>query len=309
MNCPRCANPVDNGAAFCGNCGQPLAPPTQPAAAPMQPTNPAAPPQFVPAPNVAIPGPQTQPVPTYAATNAVQQAHDTKSLLSVIFGAIAIPGALIPFIGLVLGVVGLVLGTLSRRASKKTLSTVGIVLSIVAILLSLGSWAYFISKQKDTKSKNNASGESSETVATELIQTPCYSITFAQTMNTDTNPNDNCDVRAYDKGSMEDSSDVYKVYGNQVASVTEANFYGVAKTALEKDVAATLPGFSIKSQNAGRFAGSPAYFVYTTDGKVAVVEAAVFKKVDAGYNVFSLVHAVPGTTTDLKSLEAQWQWK
>jgi hypothetical protein len=316
VNCPRCSNPVENGAAFCGNCGQALLtqqPPAGPQLVPGTPNPPAAPnapQQFVPAPNLAVPGPQTQTaVPSYAVATPAQQAQDTKSLLSVIFGVLGLPFSIIPFIGLIMGVAGLVLGTLSRRSLKKTMSTIGIILSVLAIIASLGMWAYNISKQKSATDRNSSSAENSEATATSILNTPCYSITFARTMNTDTNKNDDCDIRAYESDSMDTSNDVYKVYGNQVGSIDESNFYGAAKTALEKDVSATLPGFSIKAQNAGRFAGSPAYFVYATDGKVAIAEAAVYKKVSAGYNVFSLVHAIPGTSTDLKTLEAQWQWK
>jgi hypothetical protein len=130
-------------------------------------------------------------------------------------------------------------------------------------------------------------------------------------MNTDHDQKDSCDIRAYEGSDILSSNDVYKVYGNQVDNLNEAVFNDVAKKALEKDISSTLPGFVITSEGPTRFAQSPAYIVhaYNQQSNIAVVEGAVFHKVSAGYNIFSLVHAVKGSDTDLKTMEAQWQWK
>lgn len=302
MNCPQCNKTVEQGAVFCGNCGQSLT------SAPIAPT-------YVPAPNVQplsqqVPPPGFQPaVPGYAAATPLQQKQETKALLSVIFGSVAIPFCLIPIIGLVIGIAGAVLGTLSRGSAKKTLSTIGLIISCIAILAALGMWAYNLNQKNTEKKRNKSTGESTAIVSTSIIRTPCYSISFTKTMNTDNDKNDSCDVRAYEGPTIEQSNVIYKVYGNQVNNITNENFHNIAKTALEKDISATLPGFTIDSERTAEFAGSPAYIVNATNGEIAVVEAAIFRKVGAGYNLFSVVHATKGKTTDLKALEAQWQWK
>jgi hypothetical protein len=292
MNCPRCHQPTETGAVFCGNCGFQLA---------------GTPPQ---APQ------QSQPfatsVPAYATAPAsLPHTGDTKALISLIAGIFGIGGAIIPIVGLVLGITGLVLGTLSRASHKKTLSMLGIIFSIIAILLSIAAWAYTIQHQKAEESRNKPSGSNSAAEASATISTPCYSVSFIQKMNTDHDQKDSCDVRAYEGTDIIASNDVYKVYGNEVAAINDANFNDVAKKAIEKDVSNTLSGFEIVSEGPSQFAGSPAYIAHAVNKKenIAVVEAAVLHKVDAGYNIFSLVHATKGSDTDLRVLETQWQWK
>jgi hypothetical protein len=250
--------------------------------------------------------------PAYAmAPASLPHSGDTKAVISLVLGIFGIVGAIIPIAGLVLGISGLVLGTLSRASHKKTISMLGIIFSVIAILLSIASWAYAIEHQKTEDSRNKPSGSNSAAQATATISTPCYTVSFIQEMNTDHDQKDSCDVRAYEGADIIASNDVYKVYGNEVASITDANFNDVAKKAIEKDVSNTLVGFEIVSEGPSQFAGSPAYVTHAVNKKenIAVVEAAVFHNVDAGYNIFSLVHATKGSDTDLKALEAQWQWK
>ncbi len=90
-----------------------------------------------------------------------------------------------------------------------------------------------------------------------------------------------------------------------------------AKTAIEKDVATNLPGFTINNESVGEFAGAPGYFVNASDQSkgVAYMEAAVLHSSSATGggaardNVFVFVHAVTGSHTDLTKLETAWRWK
>jgi hypothetical protein len=324
MNCPRCNESVESGAAFCGNCGQALGfqqplPPQPPTPQTNQPVAQFQPPAHAGQVfNNAAPNPQAAAsnfvpagAPAYALSAPAQHSGETKALLSLILGIIGLLLCIIPIAGLALAITGLILGTLTRHSHKKTLSTLGLIFSSLAILASLGFWTYAILNSKNNAAKNNVSGNNTAAVATASIKTPCYNIDFVHEMNTDSDKSDSCDVRVYEGATIEQSNDVYKVYGNEVSNITEATFYNSAKAAIEKDVSSTLPGFTIATERVGTFAGSPAYIVNVSQNQtqIAVVEAAVLHKVGAGYNVFSVVHATKGQTTDLKALETQWQWK
>ena len=104
MICSKCDQEVEDGAAFCGNCGQQIAAKATPSVA-------------------------NKVTPEYAVAKPVQHSGEIKSTLSVVFGVIGIPGSLIPAVGFGLGVIGLVLGTLSRRSHHKIASTIGIIAS------------------------------------------------------------------------------------------------------------------------------------------------------------------------------------
>ncbi len=244
-------------------------------------------------------------MPAYAHTTPAQHAGETKALLSVIFGVLGIIGGLfIAILGLGLGITGIVMGTLSRH-SKRTLSTVGIIVSCLAVLVGLAVWAYVMVHDPKTAS-HELPGTS---VATTTLSTPCYSTGFADKLNV-SNAQDSCDMAAFNGDSMDTSSELYKVYANKTGLTSEAGFTAMAKAAIEKDVQTTLPGFTIDSEAAGRFSGSTAYIVEASSASknITVIEAAVYHPVSTGDNVFILVHATSGSTTNLDNLESQWQW-
>jgi hypothetical protein len=118
-------------------------------------------------------------------------------------------------------------------------------------------------------------------------------------------------MSAFNSSAPDNSTDAYKVYASQSPQTNAANFTGLIKPAIEKDVADDLPGFAISSERVAQFAGSPAYIVTTFDKAtdVSVVEAGVLHQAGNGENVFILVHAANGHNADLSILEAQWQWK
>ncbi len=92
---------------------------------------------YVPVQN---PGYGQQQAPYYAAPYPV--ASEPGSALAIagfILGIISIFTSWFPFFGLVMPIVGVILSLLGRRAvSKRLLATIGLILSIVALVISLG---------------------------------------------------------------------------------------------------------------------------------------------------------------------------
>jgi hypothetical protein len=176
MNCSNCGQPLEAGAQFCGSCGtavaQPAAPvPTQtyaqpvatPAAAPtpdplafapapapvpapeplaapaapapMPAPAPAPMPAMAPAPVVAMPAPMPAPHPVAASAGT-----NTKAVLALVFGVVALPASLIPLIGIPLGIAALVLGIVSRKPHPSGMGLAGMILGPIAIVISIIIW-------------------------------------------------------------------------------------------------------------------------------------------------------------------------
>jgi hypothetical protein len=284
MNCPNCQEPVEDGAAFCGSCGQPLAGRHDMTAA----------------------------VPGYALAVPSRHAGETKALLSFLFGTIGIIGSVfIALFGLVLGVAGLIMGTLSRASPKHVLSTLGLIASSLSILAGLAVWVY--AANHDSKlDRGPASATQTPAVTTTAsgLATPCYSFNFVDSLQISNNKV-NCDMQAFNGRTFAASSDVYKIYASRSRATTVSGFNALAKKALETDVKTNLKGFTLAREQVTTFAGSPAYVVNAVDDvhHIAVIEAAVFHQSPTGENTFIILHANSGATSDLQVLESQWQWK
>ncbi len=313
MNCPNCHEVTEAGAAFCGNCGQPL----ELAAASTKTVSEIAKILHNQAEiknthhgrlMTAGAGGMTSSLPSYAFTKPNQHFGEANALMSLLFGVAGVIGAVfMPVVGLSIAAAGIVLGTLSRHSTKRKLSTMGLIASSIAVLFSLGTWAYNI--KNDPKLSHKAVS-SSATVSKSTVSTPCYSVGFVDKLNVKNNSN-SCDVIAFNGPSLDESTNAYKIYANQAQIVNAKEFINVAKQALEKDVKDSLPNFTIASEKVTMFAGSPAYAVYTinkTQG-VTVVEQAVLHAAGNGQNIFVLVHATNDSNSDMSTLEAQWQWK
>lgn len=355
MNCPQCDQPTENGAAFCGNCGQPLQATVQPVA--QQPPAPAPTPlptevQPPPQPQVS-PGPQPPPqitpantvpqpvqspisqvmqnqqpqsvqhsnitgtpamagygnnnVPAYAVASEAQNKGELKAILGIVFGLLSIIGAaFIPIIGFVLCFIGIILASLSWNSPRHKLSIIGLVISLIGLTASVGFTAYYMQKIESHKNV----GATSTTTGTSSISTPCYSAGFSTQLNVDNNE-DSCDMAAFNGQTFATSTEGYKVYAVNTTTVTEQNIASVGKAAIEKDLAANMPGHKITASSAVRFAGSPAYAVKASSSKddLSIVEAIVYRKTSSGKNVFILVHADAYAKADLSKLEKDWQWK
>jgi fumarate reductase subunit D len=296
MNCSNCQLPLDEGAAFCGNCGYPVH---------YRGKNHGLSAPIAHAGATAV----AAQMPAYALAKPAFHSGEIKAILSLLFGVVGIVGALLTvLVGLVFGIIGLVLGTMAHRTIRHRLSMVGSVLSTLAILVNLVVWGYLVQHAQQAKRASLAAG--SQTVASATLDTPCYHTGFVDQLNI-SNAAGSCDMNAFNGPTAADSTDAYKVLSDQVALVTENNFETFAQRAIEKDVQVNLPSFTIQSERYTAFAGSPAYVVTTHDTSrdVAVVEAAVLHESSNGSNVFVLVHATGGAPADLNTIEGQWQWK
>ena len=309
MNCPHCAEAVEVGAAFCGNCGQALTS-QAPQAFPIiqTPTNSAS--GVVPATDLTAGAAAT--IPAYAVPLTSLQNAQMKATMSMVVAVLGIAGAiLMPLIGLALGVIGIILATLSRRVIRHGLSTAGIALSVLAIVAGIGTWTLAVSHDKSLKHKAIATANATNNApvqATTGLITPCYSIKFTVKVNVE-NVNGSCDMNAFNGESFNTSSDAYKIYATS-AVISPSAFTNLAKQAVEKDVKQSLPSFTITKEGAGQFAGSPAYFVTTSNQQnVSLMEAAVLHTTTNGANFFVFVHAVGTNSVNLNTLESGWNWE
>lgn len=189
MICSKCGLEIETGAAFCGNCGQPVqaatpqvasvpaapAPvpsPVPPAPAPM--ATPAAPAPTAaptvsapvaggfaaPQPAVAMAAPG-MPGPAYGAPAAFAQPGGGKAIASFVLGIIGLIAWLIPLFGIIFGVLAMIFGTMSTKSPHRKLAITGIVLASITLLLSLMAFVYNIqtqAKQSGTADLPTSSG-------------------------------------------------------------------------------------------------------------------------------------------------------
>jgi hypothetical protein len=294
MNCPNCHELTEDGAAYCGNCGHRLKG------------------HAAEAGSVALRGYNNGYNSGYTLTLQMRHVSETHALMSLLCGVTGLAGALFfPFLGLALGLAGIVLGTVSRVYTSKATRLVGLVLSVLAILVGLAAWAHAV--RNDPRINPNvarvAPADSEAQVSTGLA-TPCYSLSFVDELNI-SNKMNSCDMNAFNGSTLEASTNAYKIYASTVETGSVNDFTNLAKTAVEKDLAKTVPDFKIGSERASTFAGSPAFMVAASDSaqQVSVVEAIVYHQVSNGNNAFVIVHANNGASADLQILESQWQWK
>jgi hypothetical protein len=312
MECPSCGQPTEETAAYCGNCGQPLAAGSMAKTYDWQSDHEQ--PRGTHVARTALAN--ADGVPLYAIAAPDEHRGEVKATLSVAFGVIGLVGALfVAAAGLGAGLTGLVLATMSRSVRKhRAVSNVGLSVSCLAILFSLATWSYVVTHARAAQSAQQASARQREPVNDPVpansVTTPCYSAGFSTELNIATTDK-SCDMQAFDGKDITNSSTAYKVYAYDQPSMTAASFAGIAKSALEKDVQANLSGFTLDSENVGQFAGSPSYTVYASDKshEVAYVEAAVLHQTAGKANLFIFVHAVAGERTDLSGIEAEWLWR
>lgn len=170
MNCGKCGQPLEQGAAFCGNCGQQILLPPQPSPAPITqqttpvpspvpmapaapsiaPATPAIPPAIAapvastaqPTSPLAAPVPAAVPlgvsaIPAAAPVYATPAVASTSNqpLVAMIVGIVAL---LLSFslLGLPLAITAIVLGSLGmKKGGNKGMAIAGLVLGIISIVI------------------------------------------------------------------------------------------------------------------------------------------------------------------------------
>lgn len=158
MNCTKCGNPLETGAAYCGNCGQPVVP-TQPVASsnasteasaaavatptsePINPLPATASPTAENAPTLVQTSPTTQPqpapnsvVPAYAVPPA--SVSDKRTVIGLVCGIVSIPACILPIAGIITSITAIVLGAKTMK-TKDGKATAALVLGIVGLILAV----------------------------------------------------------------------------------------------------------------------------------------------------------------------------
>lgn len=287
-NCPKCNEPTENGAVFCGNCGFRLI--EQPKEAYLG----------------QISTQQRDEIPTYAQPKPHHKKHWAS--IALIFAVMGIASSyLLPFMGIAFGIVGIILVTSSLGVSKGWIKPTSLILSTLAVIVGLGFWVNAVISQPKIKAEQETT---STGVATINVNTPCYSINFKSIINI-SNSKGSCSMNAYNGSSFADSSNIYKIVASTVSNVNSNNLDSLAKQAIAQDIANNLPGFSITDENSDLFDGNPAYSVYAYNSKlnVSMVEEAVLDNNQTNTNnFFVIIHAVNSTNTNLDTLKSEWQW-
>lgn len=320
MNCSRCAQPIEPGATFCGNCGQPVQSvqsPIPPVQQIQQLSQPAAANPYLPMAAQLAPIAPAPAVPGYAMANPAQQKDETKSMVGLILAVLGIPGALIPAIGLAFGIAGLVIGTTTRTAAKKTISTVTIVLAVIAILTSVGSYIYGFDKLKSkasnggsTTSQNSTSGSGSKSAGSiRAIDTVCFKADFPMLKTLD-NVTGSCTLKTYNASSTAVATDIYTIDVLTQKDMTEAQFAVAAKDNLSQALKSNLPGLVVSFEKATTFANSPAYVINGKyHGNIGIELMFAYHQTAHGENVFVIVHGANNGSADTTSLAKNWMWK
>ncbi len=289
MECPNCHESIEEGAFFCGNCGQRLS---------IKPVD-----QTINSDTV---------IPEYSEPNIFEQTRRTEESMSLVFGVVGIVGALfVPLAGIIIGAVGTIMSSLTLRRGKDIVNIVGLVISVFAIFTGFGTWVHSSNLQKEAISKANKSislTNATSAITKDNLSTPCYKINLTNKLNIQ-NTSGNCDMNAYNGATFVLSTEAYKVYATK-STYTREGFAGLVKQVIEKDVRTSLPDYTIVRQGPTIFSASPAYSVTATNGQgVSVIQTAVFHETTNGDNFFVIVHAVLGSEATLHDLQLGWQWK
>lgn len=317
MKCPQCDEAVEPGAAFCGNCGRALTADTNSSDVAGSAPQPA-PIDHAPSDETVVAAAPT-PLPAYAVVDPAESKREPKAMVGLIISIIAIPAAVIPFLGVALAVMGIVVSARARSMTKRVMHHMSVGFAILALVLSVVAYMYNLqqynsqAKSKDTVSAQQPAdkGQAVAAQATidKVIDTPCYSVVVPDLQNVD-QVKDSCNTRLFNAETLAASDQVFTVDTVRQPSITAANFADVSKQLVENYVKNSLPDYTITAQRASTFAGSPSYVVSASNrSKVSVQMAVVLRAVEHGENIFVLVHGLSEGQADISMVEKTWQWK
>ncbi|MBC7581258.1 hypothetical protein H7097_00120, partial [Aeromicrobium sp.] len=192
-------------------------------------------------------------VPGYGPLPAIQD-HSGKAIASFVLGILALPGSLLPIVGITFAVLAIVFGSLSVHSVRKALAIIGMIMAGIALMTSIFFWVNSAQNLAE-KRKNGVPIATISSAATESLSTPCYSLKIPKGMKI-TQTAGNCTFLASDANRGEQ----IQVKVLQVPQLTLANLSTAAK-ADAVNVVGAIPGGSIVSQKASTFAESPAFDV------------------------------------------------
>lgn len=299
MDCPRCGEATDPGAAFCGNCGQAL----DPAAA------------VVPASSLS---PRPAAVPAYAVANPQAERAETKAMVALILSILALPAAILPLLGWVLAAASITIGLSSRKhAPRRMMSNVALGFASFAVLLAGGTFTYNIVQydKDDATARQPAFNSTQNTDSTarivtgSVVDTPCYTLDVGGLEHIQ-HVASSCNAQAFNADTMLASTNALNIEAVSQNKVTESNLADTGREVADNYLRSSLPNLVITAQGLGSFAGSPAYIISGRNGATVTIELAlVVRKVSHGENVFVLAHAINDAQADLSQFETSWEWK
>lgn len=287
MNCNNCKLALESDANYCGNCGKPV--------------------QSLTSLSSVVNSPITIEtiLPLYALPKHINNNY-LRYTLAICAGIMGIIGALfIPIVGLAFSVTGFIVISLTPHGVHRKLKWSAFILSIIGLLISLGSIAYLASHA----TSNISNGKQSSQSAISNLNTPCYSAYFSPPVNL-TKDLSSCSFIARTVNSGLSATNYFKVISASQPKLTSINLLTIVKPALEADARINLPGFEIINERSLLFVGSPAYDIelYNQNQKVSAIELAVLHPTTKGDNLFVLVNINSKTTANLNELKSSWQW-
>lgn len=313
MDCPRCGETVDTGAAYCGNCGAALT--TVAIGVPTSPQTYESATQAVEASVVATP----TPLPAYAIASPSQHKAESGSMIALVLGVLALPGSIVPLIGWILAAAAIIMATTARsKMPRKTLNNMAIGFGSLAVLLSGGVFAYnsqTLNEQQPEAQLSSSAADPSDNMLAVLsgdssaITTPCYSVDAVGLGNVDSAAN-SCKAQAFNTDTLVASTNAFNIEGVVQENVNASNLAEVGQEIANTYLHTSMPDLTITSQNSGSFAGSPAYIIRgKSAGNVTIEMALVLHAVSHGENIFVLAHAINDAQADLSQFESSWVWK
>ncbi len=291
MYCPNCNLEIEETENFCGNCGYNLKPAITSMAQQL---------------NVQ----SNQLIPEYAKLKRIPKLSISVYIcyVSILVGTIT-SLFVSPLYGLAFGVIGVIAGSFISRQHHFKKMLIGLSLSSLVILGSIGLFMIAYNHYKKTNSTNNTS-MSKNAVISNFADTNCYSFTFGFKLYLSSTAS-NCSVEAYNALQLSNASIFYKVVAINDSLLTKSNFVTTAKPLLEKDINQNLPGFRVKYQNSTIFSGNLAYYVVGMNNSTgaSVIEEAVYHPGTIN-NFYDIIYASSSASNvNINNLQSSWIWK